>query len=67
MRLPYSDIQEVLFRKIETALEVKRSSLGGSSSDKPKSLFGRKSKQATPNEFFLASLRKVEKAIKTKK
>jgi len=58
-----SEIEEVLFRNIETALEVKRSSMGGSPSEKPKSLFGRKSKQATPDEFFLASLRKVEKSV----
>jgi len=58
-----SEIEEVIFRNIETTLEVKRSAMGGASSAKPKSLFGRRNKQASPDEFFLACLRKVEKSV----
>ena len=58
-----SEIEQVLYKNIATNLERKRSSTGVPASEKPKSLFGRKNKEASADEIFLACLRRVEKSV----
>ena len=58
-----SEIESIIFKNIGNLLEKRRPQVGIATSEKPKSLFGRRNKEATSDEIFLACLRKIEKSV----
>ena len=58
-----SDVEMIILISIEAVFDKRRPETGAAPSEKPKSLFGRRNKEATADEIFLACLRKIEKSV----